>query len=43
VLTGTPPGEAVAWVRAAYCEKAVETDDQQAFVAAFHQELDHDR
>ena len=37
VLTGTPPSEAVAWVRAAYCEKAVETDEQQAFVAAFGQ------
>ena len=35
VLTGTPPGEAVAWVRAAYCERAVETDEQRAFVAAF--------
>ena len=38
VLTGTPPGDAVAWIRAAYCEKAVETDGQRAFVAAFHQE-----
>jgi hypothetical protein len=37
VLTGTPPGEAVAWVRAAYCDKAVETDEQRAFVAAFGQ------
>ena len=35
VLTGTPPGEAVAWVRSVYCEKAVETDEQRAFVAAF--------
>lgn len=35
VLAGTPPAEAVAWVRATYCEKAVETDEQQAFVAAF--------
>src|SRR3954463_6144745 len=43
VLTGTPPGEAVAWVRAAYCEKAVETDEQQAFVATFGQEPDRDR
>jgi hypothetical protein len=43
VLTGTPPGEAVAWVRAAYCEKAVETDEQQAFVAAFHREPNSDR
>ena len=37
VLTGTPPDEAVAWVRATYCEKAVETDEQRAFVAAFGQ------
>ena len=43
VLTGTPPGEAVAWVRAEYCEKAVETDEQHAFVAAFHQGPDSDR
>jgi hypothetical protein len=35
VLTGTPPGDAVAWVRATYCEKAVETNEQSAFVAAF--------
>jgi hypothetical protein len=35
VLTGTPSDEAVAWVRAAYCEKAVETDEQHAFVATF--------
>jgi len=37
VLTGTPPEDAVAWVRAAYCEKAVETDEQRAFVVAFPQ------
>lgn len=37
VLTGTPAEEAVAWVRAVYCEKAVETDEQREFVAAFHQ------
>ena len=43
VMTGTPPGEAVAWVRAAYCEKAVETDEQHAFVDAFHQEPTSDR
>jgi protein-tyrosine phosphatase len=33
VLTGRRRGEAVAWVRANYCEMAVETDDQAAFVA----------
>lgn len=38
VLTGTPPAEAVSWVRDAYCEKAVETDQQRAFVAAFPRE-----
>jgi protein-tyrosine phosphatase len=35
VLTGTPPDEAVAWVRATYCDKAVETEEQRAFVVAF--------
>ncbi len=35
VLTGTPAGEAVAWVRANYCKKAVETDEQEALVRAF--------
>jgi len=34
VLCGHPPADAVAWVRAAYCPRAVETDDQAAFVAA---------
>jgi hypothetical protein len=32
VLTGTPPDDAVGWVRTAYCERAVETDEQAAFV-----------
>ena len=35
VLAGVPPAEAVAWVRANYCEKAVETPDQEAFVSGF--------
>jgi hypothetical protein len=35
VLTGTPAGEAIAWVRANYCEKAVETDEQEALVRNF--------
>lgn len=43
VLTGTPPGEAVAWVRAVYCDRAVETDEQHAFVAAFQRRSDSDR
>jgi hypothetical protein len=34
VLSGLAPGEAVAWVRAAYCSGAVETPEQEAFVAA---------
>jgi len=38
ILAGAPPAEAVAWVRAAYCERAVETDEQRAFVAAFRQD-----
>ena len=36
VLTGTPPNDAVAWVRANYCYKAVETDAQEQLVATFH-------
>jgi hypothetical protein len=35
ILTGTPPDEAVEWVRANYCEKAVETDQQLRLVADF--------
>jgi hypothetical protein len=35
VITGVAPDEAVAWVRRAHCEKAVETDGQAAFAAAF--------
>lgn len=32
VLTGTAPDDAVGWVRTTYCERAVETDEQEAFV-----------
>jgi hypothetical protein len=32
VLTGHPAFDAVAWVRASYCTKAVETPDQEAFI-----------
>jgi hypothetical protein len=32
ILSGHPPGEAVAWVRANYCVEAVETTEQEAFV-----------
>lgn len=35
VLTGTPPPDAVAWARANYCPRAVETPAQEAFVMAF--------
>ena len=35
VLTGTAPDEAVAWVRRRYCDHAVETDAQRAFVERF--------
>jgi hypothetical protein len=35
ILTGTPPNEAVEWVRANYCEKAVETDEQLRLVTDF--------
>jgi hypothetical protein len=33
VLTGEAPDTAVLWVRANYCPDAVETDEQEAFVA----------
>lgn len=32
VLCGHAPDEAVRWVRAAYCERAVATQEQEAFV-----------
>lgn len=32
ILTGHPAADAVAWVRANYCPKAVETVDQEAFI-----------
>ena len=34
VLSGHEATDAVAWVRANYCSKAVETEEQAAFVAA---------
>jgi hypothetical protein len=34
-LSGVPAAEAVEWVRANYDERAVETAEQEAFVAAF--------
>lgn len=35
VLAGQPAADAVAWVRANYCEKAVETPGQEQFVLDF--------
>jgi hypothetical protein len=35
VLAGHPALDAVAWVRSNYCAKAVETPEQEAFVALF--------
>ena len=35
VMTGTPATDAVAWVRTNYCDKAVETDEQEAFASNF--------
>jgi hypothetical protein len=35
VLAGTPPAEAVTWVRSNYDARAVETDEQAAWVAWF--------
>ena len=34
VLTGHPALGAVAWARSHYCSKAVETPEQEAFIAA---------
>lgn len=39
VLTGIPREEAVAWVRANYCDKAVETAEQEAFVTTLDASL----
>jgi hypothetical protein len=36
VLGGTSPQEAVAWVRANYCSRAVETPEQAAFVSSLN-------
>lgn len=35
VLCGQPPDEAVDWVRTRYCERAVETAEQEAFIRSF--------
>jgi hypothetical protein len=31
ILSGQAPSESVGWVRSRYCERAVETDEQEAF------------
>jgi hypothetical protein len=36
VLGGTPPKDAVAWVRVNYCSEAVETPEQAAFVSSLN-------
>ncbi|MBO0701496.1 MAG: hypothetical protein J2P38_01090 [Candidatus Dormibacteraeota bacterium] len=33
VLSGLPRTQAVGWVRRAYCTEAIETPEQEAFVA----------
>ncbi len=35
IMCGHPPSEAVAWVKANYCQEAVETPDQERFVTSF--------
>ncbi len=35
IMCGHPAGDAVAWVRASYCADAIETAQQEAFVAGF--------
>jgi hypothetical protein len=35
VLSGVRSNEAVAWIRASYCAKAVETPTQAAFVTSW--------
>lgn len=43
VLAGTPAGDAVAWVRANYHPRAVETSDQEAWVSWFEQHIESQR
>ena len=35
IMTGHPAHDSVDWVRTSYCAKAVETPEQEAFVAQF--------
>ena len=43
VLAGVAPSEAVAWVRANYSPRAVETPEQEALVARFAERVAPDR
>jgi protein-tyrosine phosphatase len=35
ILCGQVPADAVSWVRVGYCERAIETDGQEAFACNF--------
>ena len=35
ILCGQVPADAVSWVRVGYCERAIETDEQEAFACNF--------
>lgn len=37
ILSGHPSHDAVNWVRTTYCASAIETPEQEAFVAQFHE------
>lgn len=37
VMAGYPAGEAVGWVKANYCERAVETADQEALILSLEE------
>jgi protein-tyrosine phosphatase len=38
ILCGLPPQDAVDWVRTTYCDRAIETAEQEAFVATINRE-----
>jgi protein-tyrosine phosphatase len=38
ILCGVAPDDAVAWVRTTYCDRAIETAEQEAFVAAIERD-----
>jgi len=35
IMTGSPRDEAVAWVRAIYCDRAIESENQEQFISTF--------